>query len=98
MKIKKARVFGETQGLDKSFEQIDFKPFQLSRQQKQPTLDFTENLPEQPNEFVPSKCFDCHNQSLIEGYRFALVPLCGECRTNREIEIVGNRFERRQRK
>ncbi len=98
MKIKKAPVFGETQGFYKSFEQIDFKPFQLSRQQKQTTLEFVENLSEQSNVLDLIECFECKQPSQLDGYRFRLVPICACCRTKREIEIVGNRFERRQRK
>ncbi len=32
MKIKKAFVFGETKGLDKTSNQSNFKPFQIARQ------------------------------------------------------------------
>lgn len=32
MKNKKAFVFGETKGLDKTFEQNNFKPFRVARQ------------------------------------------------------------------
>lgn len=98
MKNKKARVFGETQGFNKSFEQSNFNPFQLSRQQTQPTLEFVEHLPEQPKTIVVIECFECKRQSQLDGYRFRLVPICVCCRTEREIEIVGNRFERRNRK
>jgi hypothetical protein len=32
MKIKKAFVFGETKGLDKTSDQSNFKPYQVARQ------------------------------------------------------------------
>ncbi len=32
MEIKKAFVFGETKGLDKTSEQSNFKPYQVARQ------------------------------------------------------------------
>ncbi len=44
------------------------------------------------------QCFDCKQNTELDGYRFALVPLCSCCRTNREVEITGKRFERRHRK
>lgn len=41
-------------------------------------------------------CFDCKRNSELDGYRFTLVPLCKCCRTERELQIIRNRFERRQ--
>ena len=95
MKNKKAFVFGETKGFGKTLEQIDFKPFQLSRQQTQQSFNFVKMLPEQPETFDLIECFECKQQSKLDGYRFRLVPLCACCRTKRGVEIVGNRFERR---
>lgn len=43
-----------------------------------------------------SSCHECGDDSPIDGYRFRLVPICECCRTEREVEITGNRFERRQ--
>ncbi|MGI8639480.1 MAG: hypothetical protein ACR2MG_05940 [Pyrinomonadaceae bacterium] len=40
MQNKKALVFGETEGFDKTFEQSNFKPNQVSRQGIQQALDF----------------------------------------------------------
>ncbi len=42
------------------------------------------------------QCFECKTLAEIDGYRFRLVPLCRPCRTQREVEITRNRFERRQ--
>jgi len=44
---------------------------------------------------VETECFDCKRLARLDGYRFSLVPLCQCCRTEREVEITGNRFERR---
>ncbi len=41
------------------------------------------------------QCFECKERAELNGYRFRLVPLCRPCRTIRELEITGNRFERR---
>ncbi len=41
-------------------------------------------------------CCDCHHTRPLDGYRFGLMPLCRDCRTDRELEITGNRFERRR--
>ena len=40
MKNEKAFVFGETEGLGKTFDQSDFNPNQVSRQGIQQALDF----------------------------------------------------------
>lgn len=39
-------------------------------------------------------CYEC-GASETAGFRFRLVPICRCCRTEREIEITRNRFERR---
>lgn len=98
MKIKKALVFGETKGLDKNFLQSHSKPIQVSRQEKQFTLEFNEPQPKQPRILGIIACFDCKRQAELDGYRFRLVPVCACCRTEREVEIVNNRFERRQKR
>ncbi len=98
MKNKKALVFGETIGLDKNFDQSNFKPNHISRQEKQLTLEFNEPQPNQPRILGVIQCFECKRQAELDGYRFRLVPLCACCRTEREVEIVNNRFERRQRR
>ncbi len=95
----KALVLSETTGLaNKNCFQTNSKPFQLSRQEKQLTLEFNEPQPKQPRILGIIQCFDCKRQAELDGYRFALVPLCSCCRTEREVEIVNNRFERRQRR
>ena len=43
-------------------------------------------------------CFECKQRAEIDGYRFRLVPVCRDCRKEREVETVGNRFERRHKK
>ncbi len=98
MENKKALVSPKTIGLTKSFDQSNFKPNHISRQEKQLTLEFNEPQPKQPRILGIIQCFDCKRQAELDGYRFALVPLCSCCRTEREVEIVNNRFERRQRR
>lgn len=44
-------------------------------------------------------CFDCGRKTELGGYRFAasdLVPICAACRIEREVQIINNRFKRRQ--
>jgi len=43
-------------------------------------------------------CHDCKQTARLDGYRFALVPLCGCCRTARELQITRNRYARRQKR
>lgn len=98
MKIKKARVFGETQGLNNSFEQIHFKPSEILSQEKQGVFEFSKTNAEEIKFIRVIECFDCHDHAELDGYRFALVPLCRCCRTEREVKITNNRFERRMKK
>ncbi len=44
------------------------------------------------------QCFECKHTAELDGYRFRLVPLCCCCRTEREVEITKNRFERRNKR
>ncbi len=41
-------------------------------------------------------CHECGRDEHA-GYRFRLVPVCGGCRTEREVEITRNRFTRREK-
>lgn len=97
MTNKKALVFGETKGLDESLEHRYFKPIQSPRQEKQLTLGFNEPQPKQPKSLRVIQCFDCKRQAELDGYRFALVPLCDCCRTKEELRVLNNRIERRKR-
>lgn len=40
-------------------------------------------------------CCDCHNTRPLDGFRFKLMPLCSDCRTERSLEILSNQIERR---
>jgi hypothetical protein len=57
-------------------------------------------LPELPFE-KPTKileiihCCDCRQQRELDGYRFKLMPVCSDCRTERSLEILSNQIERR---
>lgn len=95
MESKKARVCYETQGLDKKVEQLHFKP---SLRETQPVLEFIEPQPKKPKNLGIIECYQCKRNAELDGYRFRLVPLCGCCRTEREVEITNQRFEQRMRK
>ncbi len=43
-------------------------------------------------------CGDCHHSRPLDGYRFGLMPLCSDCRTERSLEILSNRIERRAKR
>jgi hypothetical protein len=63
---------------------------------QKPQLNFNFGSPLKQLEII--ECYQCKERSELDGYRFKLVPLCACCRTEREIEIVGNRYERRQQR
>ncbi len=42
-------------------------------------------------------CFACHHETELDGYLFKLVPVCADCRTERELEVLSNRIERRRK-
>ncbi len=69
----KAFVFCETKGSRKTFEQSNFKPIHVSRQDIQPALEF-EPQPNQPRILGVIQCFECKRQAALDGYRFRLVP------------------------
>lgn len=50
------------------------------------------------NEAAEITCHDCKKSAELAGYRFTLVPLRECCRIEREVEITGNRFERRMKR
>ena len=97
MKNKKALVSPKTKGFDKSFDKVKYKPFNHLRQQKQLNLEFNEPQPKQPKSLGIILCFDCQRQAELDGFRFALVPLCECCRTNRSLENLNNQIERRKK-
>jgi hypothetical protein len=43
-------------------------------------------------------CCDCHHTRPLDGYRFGLMPLCADCRTERSLEILSNQVERRAKR
>jgi hypothetical protein len=45
------------------------------------------------------KTICCHHyeqQRELDGYQFKLVPVCSECRTARDLQVLANRIERRE--
>jgi hypothetical protein len=54
---------------------------------------------EQPKKILEIiHCGDCHHSRPLDGYRFGLMPLCADCRTERSLEILANQIERRQKR
>ena len=62
----------------------------------EPVQEKIERIPLRASSTAVIECYDCKRNSRLDGYRFALVPLCKCCRTERELQIIRNRFERRQ--
>ncbi len=54
---------------------------------------------EQPKKVLQTiHCCDCHHTRPLDGYRFGLMPLCSDCRTERSLEILSNQIERRAKR
>jgi hypothetical protein len=54
---------------------------------------------EQPKKILEIiHCFECKRHEPLDGFRFRLVPLCSDCRTERSLEILSNQIERRVRR
>lgn len=58
-------------------------------------LGFNDIRPKPTKSLVIIQCFECKAEAELDGYRFQFVPLCCCCRTEREVQITNNRFERR---
>ncbi len=43
-------------------------------------------------------CCDCHHTRPLDGFRFKLMPVCSDCRTNRSLEILSNQIKRRAKR
>lgn len=55
--------------------------------------------PERPKKVIEViHCGDCHHTRPLDGYRFKLVPICFDCRTERSLEILSNQIERRAKR
>ncbi len=63
---------------------------------KKPQLNF--NFGRSPKVFETTNCFDSRQERELDGYRFKLVPICAECRTERSLEILSNQIERRAKR
>jgi hypothetical protein len=57
---------------------------------------FTAEQPKKVLEII--HCCDCKHTRPLDGYRFGLMPLCSDCRTERSLEILSNRIERRAKR
>jgi hypothetical protein len=53
------------------------------------------NFGNQPKALETIHCFECNTRAELDGYRFRLVPLCRDCRTERSLEILSNQIARR---
>lgn len=58
-------------------------------------FDFSGTRPKPTKSLGIIQCFECKAEAELDGYRFRFVPLCRCCRTEREVQITRNRFERR---
>jgi hypothetical protein len=79
---------GETKAFSNSDYTLEFEPVQ----------QITERILLGARTNSTIRCHDCKQDSRLDGYRFTLVPLCHCCRTERELQITRNRFERRQKR
>jgi hypothetical protein len=68
--------------------------FTTTNQKSQIMFDFGNR----PKTLEIINCFGCNQSRELDGYRFKLVPICVDCRTERDVEITNNRFERRQQR
>ena len=54
---------------------------------------------DQPEKRLPTiHCGDCNHTRPLDGYRFGLMPICADCRTERSLEILSNQIERRAKR
>jgi hypothetical protein len=65
---------------------------------KQQNLNFDDPQDKKPKSLGVIQCFECKERAELDGYRYRLVPLCRDCRSERVVEITRNRFKRRQKK
>ncbi len=63
----------------------------------EPVQQIIERIPLGASSAELIECYDCKRNAPLDGYRFQSVPLCKCCRTERELQITRNRFERRQK-
>jgi hypothetical protein len=52
---------------------------------------------EQPKKLQIILCCDCKQPRELDGYRFKLMPLCSDCRTEMDLEVLSKQIERRAR-
>ncbi len=64
----------------------------------EPVQQIIERIPLGASVAAAIDCYDCKRTARLDGYRFTLVPLCGGCRTERELQITRNRYERRHKR
>lgn len=56
-------------------------------------------VPDQPKKVLETiHCCDCNQNRELDGYRFGLMPLCSDCRTERSLEILSNQIGRRAKR
>jgi hypothetical protein len=82
-----AKDYGSNTNLKSELTMKNFTPTN-----EKPQLDFGRP----PKVFETIHCHCCRQMREFDGYQFKLVPVCADCRTERELEITGNRFERRR--
>ncbi len=77
---------------NQGFSKSDYRP------ELEPVQQIIERIPLGARTNSTIRCHDCKQDSRLDGYRFTLVPLCHCCRTERELQITRNRFERRRQR
>ncbi len=76
----------------KTFSNLDYKS------EFEPLQQIIERIPLGASSAELIECYDCKRNAPLDGYRFQSVPLCKCCRTERELQITRNRFERREKR
>jgi hypothetical protein len=79
---------------------FDFQTIEEAAQPRAPQQSRRELPTEMPirKKMDEITCHDCRRPSELGGYCFALVPVCECCQIEREVQITGNRFERRMKR
>ncbi|MDQ3633249.1 MAG: hypothetical protein M3405_01900 [Acidobacteriota bacterium] len=92
--MKNKKTASAKRGLNKNFH----RPYcKTPRQEIQPVFEFTEAQAASRNLGI-IECYECKANAQLDGFRFRLVPLCRCCRTEREVEITNQNFERRMKR
>ncbi len=54
---------------------------------------------EQPKKVLETiYCCDCQQPRELDGYRFKLMPICADCRTELDLEVLQHQINRRAKR